>query len=410
MRQTIALLTILGLLAGCGLSGTSPRLASDASRASAFSRVTTDDTDLVGPVADADVIGDQLRREAIAQSSASLVFATRAGRVSRRPGAMSGPAKVTGRFLVPALSGGVLPGANATVKLMANGREVASALVAQDGGFELTAPAGGAAELRFELSNRYWKLSRYSWQGPTIAQLSGAVDAGTTQLEPGTANAQAAFIHEIYNRALALFAREGIALDWWSRPLETVWPGSGNYYSWGTVNLTNAEWWDVNGHEIGHALHDLGINGKMGGGQHKIDECYTSNLAWSEGFASFVSAAISLPRDDADAKFQYMVPRRAPLRFENMPPDVCAGPTNEWWTTAALWDLYDTHNEEDDQVSLEFKQVWSALAKNNGKKAVGSVVDAHALLKDRVPADQHAALQRVMAFNTMPVGTMLADR
>lgn len=410
MRHPIALITVLGLLAGCGLSGTAPQVGTAPTAMTGFSTITTDDTDLAGGIQAFNATAGRLEAEAIAQTSGTMRFAAKTGKVSARLGAKSGPAKVTGRFMVPALAGGVIPGANATVKLVSGGREVASALIGKDGGFELSAPAGGPAELRFELSNRYWKLSRYSWQGPKLEAVSGTVDAGTTQLDANTANGQAAYIHEIYNRALTLFEREGIALDWWNRQLDTVWPANGNYYSWGTVNLSNAEWWDVNGHEIGHALHDLGINGRMGGGQHKIDECYTPNLAWSEGFASFFSAAISLQRDDADAKFQYMVPRRAPLRFENMPDDVCGGPTNEWWTTAALWDLYDSHNEKDDQVSLKFSVIWGTLAKNNGKKAVGSVVDAYALLKDRVEPGQHPAMRRLMAFNTMPVTTLLAKQ
>ena len=409
MRHPIALITVLGLLAGCGLSGTAPRVEGEASRATAFSRVTTDDSDLA-PLRGGESPLQRLQAEAVATSADAMRFPTRAGNVTMRMGAKSGPAKVTGRFMVPSLAGGVIPGANATVKLLSGGREVASGLVGKDGSFALTAAAGGPAELRFELSNRYWKISRYSWAGPSLPQLTGIVDAGTTQLESHTANAQAAYIHEIYNRALALFEREGVSLDWWNRQLDTVWPANGNYYSWGTVNLSNAEWWDVNGHEIGHALHDLGINGKMGGGQHKIDECYTTSLAWSEGFASFFSAAISLERDDPDAKFEFMVPRRAPLRFENMPENVCAGPTNEWWTTAALWDLYDRHNERDDQVSLEFQQIWGALAKNNGQKPVGSMVDAYALIKDRVPAGQHPALQRLMAYNTMPLRSLVAGQ
>jgi hypothetical protein len=410
MRHPIALITVLGLLAGCGLSGTAPQVGQEPAGVTAFSRVTTDDTDLAGRIGAFSATAGRLKAEAIAQAPATMLFATQAGKVTVRAGAKSGPAKVTGRFMVPALAGGTLPGANATVKLVAGGREVASALVGRDGTFELSAPAGGPAELRFEFSNRYWKLSRYSWQGPKLETLAGVVDAGTTQLDASKANGQAAYIHEIYNRALALFEREGISLDWWNRQLDTVWPANGNFYSWGTVNLSNAEWWDVNGHEIGHALHDLGINGRMGGGQHKIDECYTSNLAWSEGFASFVSAAVSLKRDDADAKFEFMVPRRAPLRFENMPDDVCGGPTNEWWTTATLWDLYDANNEKDDQVSLEFKQIWETLGKNNGKKAVGSMVEAFALIKDRVEPGQHAAMQRLMAFNTMPLRAMLARK
>ncbi len=410
MRHPIALITVIGLLAGCGLSGTAPRVESPSTRVSAFSKVTTDDTDLAGGIGTFTATAQRLEAEAVARSGDSLRFATRSGKVTARPGTRSGPAKVSGIFLVPSLAGGAIPGANATVKLFSGGREITSALVGKDGRYELTAPAGGSAELRFELSNRYWKLSRYSWQGPKLESLAGNLDAGSTQLEAGSANAQAAYIHEIYNRALSLFEREGIALDWWNRQLDTVWPANGNYYTRGTVNLSNAEWWDVNGHEIGHALHDQGINGQMGGGQHKIDECYTSNLAWSEGFASFFSAAVSLERDDADAKFEYMVPRRAPLRFENMPGDVCGGPTNEWWTTATLWDLYDSHNEQDDQVTLGFDQIWGALAKSNGKKSVGSMVDAYVLIKDKAEIGQQSALQRLMAFNGMPLRALIAKR
>lgn len=410
MRQSIALLTVLGLLAGCGLSGPTPRLAGGETGASAFSRITTDDSDLSGSFNAFSMTESRLKAEAIAQSGDSLRFAARPGKVTTRPSTRSNAVQVTGRFMIPALAGGMLPGANATVKLVSAGREIATALVREDGRFELHAKAGGAAELHFELSNRYWTLSRYSWKGPVIDRLEGEVDAGETELDARTANGQAAYIHEIYNRALSLFEREGIDLAWWNRQLRTVWPSNGNYYSWGTVNLSNAEWWDVNGHEIGHALHDLGINGRMGGGPHKIDECYTSHLAWSEGFASFFSAAISLRRDDSDAKFEYMVPRRAPLRFENMPPDVCPGPTNEWWTTATLWDLYDSHNEGDDQVTLDFATIWKALAKGNGKPAVGSMVDAYALIKERTDAAQHPALQRLMAYNTMPARSMLAGR
>lgn len=411
MRRSIALVAVLGLLAGCGLSGALPQAGGNASKVSGFSKLTTDDADLGGVRVGAfNAMTSRLRAEAIAQVGETMLFAAVPGKVKRQMSPASNTVTITGRFEVPALGGGTLPGANATVRLLRNGKEVASALVAKDGTFALSAPAGGTGELRFELANRYWRLSRYAWQGPQFETLSGTLDAGTTRLDAAKQNGQAAYIHEIYNRALALFEREGITLEWWNRTLETVWPANGNYYSWGTVNLSNAEWWDVNGHEIGHALHDLGINGRMGGGQHKIDECYTSNLAWSEGFASFFSAALSIARDDADAKFEFMVPRRAPLRIEHMPDDVCGGPTNEWWTTAALWDLYDLHNEKDDQVSLEFRQIWRALAKNNGKRAVGSMLDAYALILETVPADQHAALRRVMAYNTMPVSTLLAIR
>jgi len=151
-----------------------------------------------------------------------------------------------------------------------------------------------------------------------------------------------------------------IGLGFWNRKIEFSWPDDGDYYSWGVVHLTRGDHWDVVGHEMGHAIYDLGGIGAMGGGQHKIDECYTEALALSEGWASFFSAWVNLKLDDADARFEYLVPRRAPIRIENVPEDVCKGQKNEWRVSGFFWDLIDTH--DDGEVQAEsFARMWRSL-------------------------------------------------
>lgn len=166
--------------------------------------------------------------------------------------------------------------------------------------------------------------------------------------------------------------RSEVGLGFWTKPIRFSFPGDGDYYSWGTVHLTRGDHWDVVGHEMGHAIYDLAGLGGMGGGQHKIDECYSSTLALSEGWASFFSAWVSVDLDDADAKFEYMVPRRAPLRFETIPADVCAGQDNEWRVTGFFWDLVDLHRDSE-QAEAPFGALWKAMEGSKVRDTRGAV-------------------------------------
>jgi hypothetical protein len=100
--------------------------------------------------------------------------------------------------------------------------------------------------------------------------------------------------------------------------------------------------------------------GAFGGGQHKIDECYSTEMALSEGWASFFSAWVSIDLKDPDAKFEYMVPRRAPIQIENIPSDVCRGETNEWRVSSFFWDLVDLHMDGE-TAEESFARAWNPL-------------------------------------------------
>jgi hypothetical protein len=181
-----------------------------------------------------------------------------------------------------------------------------------------------------------------------------------------TAAGELASVWDVATTAERKMQQAGI-LDLWTRQVQIIFPADGDYYSGDKVRVTKGYQWDVVGHELGHAIYDQSRMGAFGGGPHRIDECYSDALALSEGWASFFAAWLKVDKNDPDAKFEYMVPRRAPLRFEHVPADVCQGPRNEWRVTAFLWDLIDL-NRDDEEVEEGFAKLWRASA---GKRSRG---------------------------------------
>lgn len=420
-RALLPLALAVTFVAGCGIAapGGKTRAAADFA-AKGATRGEVDDADLSAGARRKQVSTAVLAREGKAGANGTLVFPTRE---TRRPGqrpplrAAAGPV-MTGVLRYPDFQGNLIPAANVTVHLEAKAgllggnKEVATALTDAEGRWTAELPAdlaGKPVASTYELGNRRWTLNKYRWAGPAVEALAAVNDTGERTLDAASQNGKAALIHQIWNRALAAFERENIPTDgWWTRPIGTTWPASGNFYSFGSVNLTDAEWWDVNGHEIGHAIFFAGFNSASGGGQHKIDECYGADLAWSEGFASFFSGVISIDRGDPDAKFQYMVPRRAPIRVENVPDDVCGGHTNEWRAGSALWDLYDTHDDGQDQVALPFSTIWGALVKTQNPGRMTDVRDAFKRIAGGQPAEVRPGLAAAFAQSGVPVTFSIA--
>ena len=161
-------------------------------------------------------------------------------------------------------------------------------------------------------------------------------------------------------------------LRFWKKQITFFFPESADYYVSNTVHITLGHQWDVVGHEMGHAIYDQANVGAFGGGEHKIDQCYSSALAFSEGWASFFSAWVQIPINDPDAKFEYMVPRRAPIRIENVPPDVCGRSQSEWRVMSFLWDLVDVNN--DGEVSaVAMNRLWNDLLNANARSVEEAV-------------------------------------
>ena len=143
------------------------------------------------------------------------------------------------------------------------------------------------------------------------------------------------------------------------------------------------------------------MNGAMvthtSGGSHKIDECYSEGLAWSEGWASFFAAAVHLSPDDADAKFEFMVPRRAPIRVENVPDDVCKGSASEWRVFSGLWDLYDRHEDGLDHIALGFGPIWKGVTSGESS----SVLDGYRLIAAGLDPATRLLADDAMIQNTL---------
>lgn len=183
------------------------------------------------------------------------------------------------------------------------------------------------------------------------------------KFEEASSNGQAISVFETFERGRRKL-NEAVGLEFWTQKIKVVWPGQGDYYQWGTVHVTNGHHWDIVAHEMGHAIYDQGNLGQFGGGAHKIDECYSKSLALSEGWATFFGGWLYLDINDADAKFQYLVPRRSPIRIENVPDDVCRQITNEWRVSSFFWDIIDVN--DDGETSAEaFAKTWKALENSN---------------------------------------------
>ena len=234
-----------------------------------------------------------------------------------------------------------------------------------DGGFILAgARADTTNKISVSLDNPRWAFrsdrgQAYAWEAGPFA---GGSDSGVLSPTPGTENSKLGVLHLTYLDAIDFLAREATD-DWWKKPLTLVWPGRADFFEPGawTLHLTDASAWDVVLHELGHAVMDGAMDARTSGGSHKIDECYSAGLAWSEGWATFFAGAVRLSPDDPEAKFEFLVPRRAPIRLENVPADVCRGANNEWRVAAGLWDIYDRHPDEGDAVLLSFRTLWTGV-------------------------------------------------
>lgn len=315
---------------------------------------------------------------------------------------------ISGVFLLADRQGLDRPARWASVLLIGGRGMVAAAQPDSSGGWKIQPDAklSGEHTLRFRLQNPYWTLTNpdedatYECEGPKVTlPLSAPFDTGTLRPDPGTENSKVGWIHLTYVEVLDFFARHGVSLGWWNETLTVNWPASGDFFSPGgwSVHLTTPYAWDVNLHELGHAVMHKGMRIRPAGGQHYIDRCYTPALAWSEGYSTFFAGAVRLDLGDPDARFEYLVPRRAPIRIENVPEDVCKGATNEWRVAAAMWDLLDLHPDGGDRLALPFSHVWRRLE----KQYMGSLLDAWALLKEGLTPEQARAGEESLVHNTI---------
>lgn len=272
---------------------------------------------------------------------------------------------IGGRLALDDRNGTPHPARLSKVRLVGPGSPGAWTLTDENGAFLLNgAQPGVAYKIRVRLDNTRWAFrggggQAYEWEaGPFDA----GSDAGVLSPAPGTQNAKLGVLHLTYLDAFDFLSRTATTA-WWKAPLTVVWPAGSDYFDPGAwaIHITDPQAWDVVLHELGHAVMEGAIDARTSGGPHKIDACYSAGLAWSEGWATFFAGVVRLSADDPDAKFEFLVPRRAPIRIENVPADVCLGPSNEWRVAAGLWDLYDRHEDVGDRVALPFSALWAGV-------------------------------------------------
>ncbi|MBI3551165.1 MAG: hypothetical protein HY077_01500 [Elusimicrobia bacterium] len=321
--------------------------------------------------------------------------------VSATAGAVTGAVELLGE------GGAWKPGRLSRAKLVGPGAPESWVDADGAGRFALAVPPGasGTFRVRVSLDNRYWSFhspktgAGYEWESPDFALKGGAgLDIGVISPSAQSDNAKLGVLHLTYLSALDFLKREA-DVDWWTNALTINWPGDADFFSpWGwSLDLTDATHWDVVLHELGHAVQAGSMQARSAGGSHKIDECYSPELAWSEGFASFFAAAVRFDRNDADAKFQFMVPRRAPIRVENVPDDVCKGEASEWRVFAGLWDLIDAHEDGLDRFAMGFPELWKSLR----GQSMGSMTEAWTLIAKRIEPSKLRAGEDALIQNTL---------
>lgn len=368
-----------------------------------LSAQVVDDSDLTGKRPAAAALG-LIATEGRVEGK-SRVFPLHSPQASQATASPS-PGRVSATIELSDRAGRLAPARLGRVKIVGPGPEQPWTALDEQGRVSIALPSSlsGSFRLRLSLDNARWVFrdkegSSYEWESSAFTLPAPAgIDLAALSPQAGSQNAKLGVLHLTYLRALDFLARLG-ELGWWNQALTVNWPGSADYFRSldFSLELTEAEHWDIVLHELGHAVMHKAMKAKAAGGSHKIDECYSPALAWSEGWATFFAAAVALDRADQDAKFEFLVPRRAPIRLENVPEDVCRGQSNEWRVAAGLWDLYDDHVDGSDAAALDFGRLWRPLR----EQRMDSLLSAWELIAKELNSGERGSGKASLVWNSL---------
>ncbi len=136
---------------------------------------------------------------------------------------------------------------------------------------------------------------------------------------------------------------------------------------------------DVILHEYGHFMaYSFSKPAEAGGTHYLNDSTQDIRLAWSEGWATFLSAAVrespvmvntrggdpGHPEHDFSYAFDIEAPHSAILTAIGTPlEEHGVYTTSEVSVSSVLWDLYDSRNESGDRYALGLRGVWDVFAR-----------------------------------------------
>ena len=144
-------------------------------------------------------------------------------------------------------------------------------------------------------------------------------------------------------------------------------------------------------HEYGHFLEDVMSDSDSPGGSHSGNKLIDPRLAWSEGFANFLQAAVQDDPKYVDTTGN--ISGSTGLIFEvnlesygscssstpgcDKPNKDAEGNFREFAITRMLWDAVDntpaeTENSQTDNVSGKFDEIWASMVRSDGFKNTNS--------------------------------------
>lgn len=154
-------------------------------------------------------------------------------------------------------------------------------------------------------------------------------------------------------------------------------------------------------HEYGHFIEQNFSKVESPGGQHMPADQLDPRLAWSEGWGNFFASACLNDPLYIDTYSEGV------LLKSNIEDNNCkcaAGYWNEHSVSSSLWDIFDSNNDERDEISLGFKPIWKTYSGDFRKVINGYLINFCDLLcdKDSILGNRITSILASYALNYSP--------
>ena len=189
----------------------------------------------------------------------------------------------------------------------------------------------------------------------------------------------------------------------------TNYDGNNNLWILGDANSDTDEYDDhIIIHEWSHFFEDKFSRSDSIGGPHSAGDSLDIRVAFGEGFANAMSAIAT----DNPVYFDTSGPNQSTGWFMNIENETPENPG--WFSEASIqrifYDLYDSHNDGSDNLSLGFKPLFKAMVtKERNTKAFTSLFTFITALKSENPLEKNAIDNIVASENISPIRDIYGD-